>query len=258
MLRNQGIQAKTQKEKEDMNKDLMALFRRDSAVIMMTGRKDYGKTDFSLRLGEDAYEEGLIQRIGSNIRTKDERSDHITNLHSLKTWLNQKGRKYFVFDEAGKHLARTRFMAQLNKVIMDIIQLVRHYNATFTAIAPSERFIDSKFLGSEILDCRIKKLNRKTAEVRNYLSFRAYLITQIPRTTVKFWSKDIADFTMESERDLTQLADYERVAYLYGHGLSMDQIGQELEPKKHRYAVSRMLRKYLSIHFSELSKVTSY
>lgn len=237
-----------------MNKDLLSLFRKDSAIIMMTGRKGFGKTDFALRLGEDAYKEGLIKRIASNIKTEDERTDHITSLYSLKNWLIESGRKYFVFDEAGKHMSRTKFMTNLNKLMLDIIQLVRHYDATFTAIAPSEKFIDSKYLGSEILDCRIKKIRLKSAEVRNYLSYRAYVINKIPKTGIRFWSKDIAEFTTETKLDINKLSIYERAAYQWSKGVPMDDIGVEMEPKKHRVQVSRMIRKYLSMHFQELSK----
>jgi len=236
-----------------MNDDLMSLFRKGSAVIMIIGRKGWGKTGFALRLGEDAYEQDLIKRIGSNIKTEDKRVDHVTTFYHLKEWLHQKGKKYFVFDEAGKHLARTRFMSSMNKIILDIIQLIRHYDAYFTAIAPSERFIDTKYLGSEILDCRIKKIHLKSAEVRNYLTFRAYMIRNIPRTTIRFWSKDIAEFSMETKLDLKKLSAYESAAYQWGKGINMDDIGADMQPPKHRVQVSRMIRKYLSMHFEKLS-----
>jgi hypothetical protein len=245
-----------------LHPDLEALFKHESAVIFMEGRKGHGKTDFSLRLGEDAYEKGFIKRIASNIRTEDERVDHITSFYAFKNWLlENKGRKYFVFDEAGKHLSKVRFMSQINKVILDIIQLIRHYDCTFTAISPSPDFIDSKYLGSEILDCRIKKImknNRHYAEVRNYLSYRVYVVKNVPRTSIKFWSKDIATFSLEDSVDIKKLSKYAKVAYLYGKGMTMNQIGEELRPKRHRMEVSRMIRKYLRIHFQEKRHVTSH
>lgn len=237
-----------------MHEDLVSLFKRDSAVIMMSGHKEDGKTDFSLRMGEDAMELGLIARMASNIKTDDERCDHITNYYDLENWLMVKGRKYFIFDEAGKHISRMRFMAQMNKMIIDIIQLVRHYDATFTAIAPTEKLIDSRFLGSELLDCRIRKINKKFAEVRNKLSRQVYIIRNIPRTTVKFWSKDIASFTLEREYDMKKLSIYEKVALLYGQGSSMQAIGDSLDPPIHRFAVARMLKRYLSLRFKELKE----
>ena len=159
-----------------MENDLIRLFKEDSAVIMMSGRKGFGKTSFSLSLGEEAYELGLITRIGTNIRTEDERVDRIVNLPDLKTWLSQKGRKHFILDEAGQYLSRIRFMSKLNKMILDIIQLIRHYDATFIAVAPNEKFIDSNYLNTDILDCRIKKISLHFAQVKNYLTWQSYTL----------------------------------------------------------------------------------
>lgn len=237
-----------------MEPDLIRLFREDSAVIMMSGRKGFGKTSFSLRLGEEALENGLISRMATNIRTEDERVDCITNLPDLKTWLAQRGRKYFILDEAGQYLSRIRFMSKLNKMILDIIQLIRHYDATFTAIAPNEKFIDSNYLNTDILDCRIKKISLHFAQVKNYLSWQSYTLSDIPDTNIKFWSKDIAPFSLEKAVKLDKLSVEESCAYLYGKGKSYEVIGQGLNPPKHRTQVKRMVQRYLSLHFHELKK----
>lgn len=237
-----------------MEADLERLFREDSAVIMMSGRKGFGKTDFSLRLGEEALEKGFISRIATNIRTDDPRVDSVTNMPDLKTWLAQPGKKLFGLDEAGKYLSRIRFMSNLNKMILDIIQLIRHYDAFFIAIAPNEKFIDSNYLNTDILDCRIKKISLRFAEVKNYLTYEAYTLMDIPRTSIKFWSKDIAPFSLEKAINLDKLSIEERCAYEYGQKNSYEVIGQGFEPPKHATIIKRMVQRYLSLHFHELKK----
>lgn len=235
-----------------MNDDLRRLFSEESAVIMMSGGKGDGKTDFALRMGEEAYEEGLIQRIGTNMRTDDERVEHVGNLPDLKSWLSLKGDKYFMLDEAGKVINRMRFMSTLSVMIMGIIQLVRHYDATFTAIAPSETFIDSNFLNTDILDCKIKKIGLEFAEVKNFLTRQVYTLGDIERTNIRFWSKDVATFTLKKPFDVKSFSPEERCALAYSKGMSMDTIGKSFETPMHRQQVARSIRKYLSLHFSPL------
>ncbi|MDH5732459.1 MAG: hypothetical protein OEY88_01565 [Candidatus Bathyarchaeota archaeon] len=120
--------------------------------------------------------------------------------------------------------------------------------------ARDEKFIDSNYLNTDILDCRIKKLSLNFAEVRNYLSYEAYALSDIPATSIKFWNKDIADFTMDKPMNLNTLSAEELCASKYGRGISMDTIGQGLNPQKDRRQVSRWIRKYLRMHFQELKK----
>jgi len=219
---------------------------------MESGGRGDGKTDFALRLGEEAYEEGLIRRIGTNMRTEDERVDHIGNMPDLKSWLTRKGDKYFILDEAGKIINRMRFMSTLSVTIMGIIQLVRHYDATFLAIAPSETFIDSNFLNTDILDCKIKKLSKTFAEVKNFMTHQVYTLGDIERTTIRFWSKDIASFTLKKPFDTSTFSPEEKCALAYSKGTAMGAIGNSFEPRMHRQQVARNIQKYLSLHFKPL------
>jgi len=219
---------------------------------MMSGGKGDGKTDFALRLGEEAYEEGLIRRIATNMRTDDQRVEHVGNMPDLRSWLSMKGDKYFILDEAGKVINRMRFMSTLSVMILGIIQLVRHYDATFTAIAPSEAFIDSNFLNTDILDCKIKKIAKSFAEVKNFQTHQVYTLQDIERTNIRFWSKDVATFTLKKPFDVKSFSVEERCALAYSKGVSMDAIGKSLEPRMHRQQVARMVKKYLSLHFSPL------
>lgn len=235
-----------------MNDDLYDLFSQESAVIMMSGGRGDGKTDMALRLGEEAHDDGLIKRIGTNMRTEDKRVDHIGNMPDLKSWLSLRGDKYFILDEAGKVINRMRFMSTLSVTILGIIQLVRHYDAKFTGIAPSESFIDSNFLNTDILDCKIKKIGLEFAEVKNFSSREVYTLSDIERTTIRFWSKDIASFTLKKPFDTKSFSVEERCAEAYSRGVSMGEIGALFEPRLHRQTVARHVQKYLSLHFSPI------
>lgn len=241
-----------------MNPDLERLFRKDSSVLMGSGRKGSGKTDFALKLGEDAFEADLIRHMGTNIKTIDERIDHVTNYPHLKEWMHKKGSKYFLLDEAGKVLKRMRFMSALNLLILDIVQLARHYDCKFCAVAPSEKFIDSNYLNTDILDCKWRKLGREDfnlelCSVKNYVTYESYTLNDVERTGIQFDSKDVATFTLEAPVDMSKFSKIERCAFEYGRRKSMDAIGQGFDPPLHRQMVARNVQRYLMLHFKELS-----
>ena len=83
-------------------------------------------------------------------------------------------------DEAGKHIRKSRFMTQKNILIMDTIQLIRHYDAGFIGIAPSESFINNNFLNTDILDAKIRKIKKDVAIVFDYLIKESYFLYGIP------------------------------------------------------------------------------
>lgn len=229
---------------------------RDGYVIFVCGAKEKGKTDFSLWLGEYSFFMGYRTKIATNISA--EASDYsirqITNLPDLKEWLAGSGRKLFILDEAGKHIRKLRFMTQKNIEMMDIIQVIRHFDAGFIGIAPSETFIDNNFLNTDILDAKIRKINKKVAKVYNYLHKESSFIYDIPPTSIFFNSKDIARFSMTKKADLTKMGDCCRVAHLYEKDMSFKEIGETFAPPKHKQECKRLLQK----HLSHASQVTTH
>jgi hypothetical protein len=121
----------------------------------------------------------------------------ITNLPDLEDWLKERERKLFILDEAGLSIPKLRFMSAMNVQVMEILQIIRHYDAGFIGISPSSKNIDSTFLDTDILDAHIKKLNKYTAKVKDYLQNESYFLEDIPRTSLNFNSKHIAKFVME-------------------------------------------------------------
>lgn len=229
---------------------------RDGYVIFICGGKEKGKTDFALFLGEYSFFMGYRTKIATNIKaeTPDYSIRQITNLPDLKEWLRGSGRKLFILDEAGMHVGKLRFMTQKNIEILKILQLIRHYDAGFIGCAPSESFIDNNFLNTDILDAKIRKLSKKKAKVYNYLHRESSFLFDIPPTSTRFNSKDIASFSMTKKTDLSAMQECCRVFYLYAQGYTFRDIGNTFDPPKNPKLVQDLMRK----HGKHMLPVTSH
>jgi hypothetical protein len=219
------------------------ILQRDGYIIYISGAKEKGKTDFGLFLAEASYLKGYRTKISTNITTESYMIEkQITNLPDLKQWLQEKGRKLFILDEAGLSIPKLRFMSNMNIEIMKILQMIRHYDAGFIGIAPSTKNIDSTFMNTDILDAHIKKINKLTALVKDYLENDTYFLEEIPRTSVTFNSKHIAEFKMERELILNDLPLCCQIASSYSSTGNMKQVGDafKLNPTQ----VQRLIRKH--------------
>lgn len=182
------------------------ILRRDGFIIFICGAKEKGKTNLALLLAEWCFAFKYRTRITTNIKTEDFRLENkITDLQTLEKWLEGKGRKLFILDELGKHAGKNRFMSKKNVKIMELCQLIRHYDAGLIGCAPSEDFIDNKFLNTDVLDAKIKKITQATAKIDNFLLNESYFLNDVPTTSIKYDSKDIATFTEKPELKLEDL-----------------------------------------------------
>lgn len=227
------------------------ILQKDGFIIFIEGAKEKGKTDFALLLAEWCYTFGYKTRITSNIKAEGYMIENqITDKQTLETWLNEKGQKLFVFDELGKHLKRNRFMSSKNVEILDLCQLIRHYDAGLIGIAPSSIFIDSKFLNTDVLDAKVKKFTKKTAKINNYLSKETYFLNDVPRTSIKFDSKDIAMFTEKPKVELDKLPLCCRVALVYAMEGTYKRVLEEIPEISHPEQVRQKLIKCIKKHHS--------
>jgi hypothetical protein len=205
------------------------LLQEDGVIIFIDGRKKSGKTDFALKLAEYCYEHDLRKHVATNIKTESYMIEkQVSDLPTLKEWLLTKGKKTYVLDEAGKSLGRKRFMTNLSNEIMSIIQLIRHYDALLIGIAPSAAFVDSTFFNTDILDARIHKKNQQTARLKDILHRKSITLSNIQRTSIKFDSKDVADFTLQKKFRLEDLKDCCKVAQIYGETKSYKAVTEKL------------------------------
>jgi hypothetical protein len=223
--------------------NLDPILQRDGFIIYISGGKEKGKTDFGLLLAEYCHLKGYRTKIGTNVETESYMIEkQITNLPDLKEWLKESKRKLFLLDEAGLSIPKLRFMSSMNIEIMKILQMIRHYDAGFIGIAPSTKNIDSTFMDTDILDAHIKKLSKQLAVVKDYLKNSTYFLYAIPRTSLNFNSKHIAEFTMEKPAILKDLPLCCQVAASYSSTGNMKQVGDafKLDPTQ----IRRLIRQH--------------
>jgi hypothetical protein len=202
-----------------VKRELVTLLNLDGFILFIEGAKGEGKTNFGMFLTEVCKKYDFRHNFASNIPTFNcEYVRMIDNYPELKNWLiNEKGKKLYILDEAGKHIKKMRFMSDQNVKFMDLLQLIRHYDAGFIGISPSSSFIDSQFLNTDILDAKIRKLNKTTAQIIDYHNHTKYILRHIPETTIKHDSKHIAEFKMEGTLEgLSEAKRFARDVHLYG------------------------------------------
>lgn len=226
--------------------DLLFVLNQDGFVIFVSGAKDQGKTNVSLLLAEICYALNFRRNIATNIWTESFMvQKQITNYDDLQAWFERdKSRKLYVLDELGKILKKMRFMSELNQLIMDTVQLVRHYDAGFIGVAPSEQFIDSLFLNTDILDARLYKQSRSVTRIsltRSKTSFNAF---HTPATSIRYNSKDTASFRLHAPVSISSIRPCCSIAKRYAETGSYATIEKEtgLNPKRIRELIRRHLK----------------
>lgn len=244
--------SKIERVGRDLPPDLYRLMNHSSAVIVIDGKRGDGKTDFSLKLADGAFNDECISSMASNIETYDDpRFQHITNLPDLEYYLKwNKGRKLYIMDEAGQALPASRWMSSLNVKILGIIQLIRHFHARLIFIAPSKKFIDRHLQYTEIMDAHITKNNQQIATVKNYLTNDKYTLFDVQATSIRF-SQVPTYFTLDKPLKLDKLNEWEKDLYAYAmEGKSFKKIAEETG--RHPIQVKRVLVKFGKHYFEKL------
>ena len=167
----------------------------------------------------------------------------ITNLDDLRFWCeNTKGRKLFILDEAGKSLRRRTPMSSLNIKLLDQLQILRKFKLSLILIAPHEKYLDSATLGSDVLDARITKndLNPKVALYVDTFHNIPIEFYDIPRTSIKFDTWDIAPFTEHGPKQKPKFKDRDlEILWDWSHGASYKKLGL------HPMQINRLCRKFI-------------
>lgn len=220
-----------------------------SSFFVIFGRRGTGKTDFSLLISEILSAEGLVQHFATNIKIYKSpfHIEHIENLEDLTVWAkNNKGKKLFILDEAGRSFARRSPMAKMNVEIIKQFQIIRKYKLSFLLVTPHQKYIDSTALGSDVLDGVFQKtgfrLQKNILYVDRLEGFRLR-IWKLPATSVDFDTWDSADFTLKRVivNPLFSSKD-DQMLWSYAHGATVKQL--EVHPEAFR----RILRKFVREH----------
>jgi len=178
------------------------LFKVPASIVLITGRMDSGKTDFALLLAEVCLETEIVKEVGTNIKVKDPRFTRITSVPALKSWLlHTPGPKLFILDEAGCHIDARRPMAKINKELRHCAFLLRKYRSKMILISQRGEDIESTFRAPDIWLATFKKTSKTTAICVSDLWEDPVVIEDIPRTSIKYDTYDIAPFSLEAQED---------------------------------------------------------
>lgn len=226
---------------------IVKLFTRGtSAFLIIFGRRETGKTDFSLLISEILYSQEIIKSVATNLRIYEAPFpiEHITDLQTLKFWSqNTQGRKLFIFDEYGKAMRRRSPMSSLNVKLIDRLQVLRKDKTSTLAITVNEKYVDNASLGSDMLDGYFLKpnyKNRKFALYVDLLENYTRTLRGIPATSIKFDEWDPAPFK-EFDRERKPQFKTKEMENLwdYSHGLTYKDL------KIHPQQMARLLRKFV-------------
>jgi len=206
---------------------VIRLFHRGSVVILIEGRRNSGKTNMALKIMEICYNFHIIDLFANNEQMINPYFpiEHIDNLEDLESWShNQRGKKLYILDEAGKAMPRRSPMNKLNIQLLQNFQTLRHSDLSLIIICPHEKYIDSASLGTDVLDLRIQKRysfpdgnpNPKIALWYDLLTNRATTLTGIEETSLRYNDKWDCIFKKDSVSKIPKFKD-EHLAKLYSY-----------------------------------------
>ncbi len=232
-------------------KVLEKLFGVPAPIIFVTGRMGRGKTDFCLLIGELALQYGWVKHVATNIKVFDERFLHITSWAELENWLKlDKRKKLYIFDEASSNISRRTPMAQLNRKIIDLAFKLRKYRAHLLLAAVSRGLVDSTFEAiPDLVLGEFQKISRETAILQSDLFDDLIVIRNIPPTTVKFDTYDIAPFSLTPPDEGLQFLCC-KVAKRYYELKNYSKVAQEFGI--HRQQVKDLVLKHLQHTFGQV------
>lgn len=238
---------------------LNRIFNLPASIVLITGDWKTGKTDFGLLLFEELKRLGIIQKGASNVVTKDSEIDNIQDMDTLRAWMyGDRIPKMFLYDESITGTPKRRAMGKLNVAwLKHIIPELSKGKGKLVVITQELDFTESVFYHPTFLRGMFRKINRKMATLNSPLLKTEVTFHDIPPTTIGFDPYVIATFREERILDTSKMTVGEKVAILYSQGMSMDAIGKEFDPPKHRYVIARILKKYL-LSIREIKSQVTY
>jgi len=236
-------------------KILEIIFRIPAPIIFITGRMGRGKTDFGLLISELALHFGWVKHVATNIKVFDERFTLVTDYGMLHSWMYlNMNKKLFTFDEASSNIPRRTPMAPLNRKIGDLAFKLRKRRGHLIFIAVSQKLVDSIFETiPDLVLGEFERTSKTTAIFKSDLFEEPITIRNIPPTTVKFDTYDIASFTLIPQEDgLKWLCC--KVAKRYYELKNYSKVAQEFGI--HRQQVKDLVFKHLQHTFGQTVKIS--
>jgi len=225
---------------------LRKMFQVPAPIIFVTGRMGKGKTNFCLLLCELALINRWVKHVATNIKVEDSRFLRITSFAELDNWLKANSqKKLFAFDEASSNISRRTPLAKLNRQIIDLAFKLRKYRAYLIVVAVSRQLVDSTFEAvPDLVLGEFKKISKNKAVLFSPIFDDAIMLLNIPSTTVKFDTYDVAPFTLTPPEDQQPLLLCCRVAKRYAEIGNMSIIANEFHIPA-REQVKILIRKHI-------------
>jgi hypothetical protein len=244
--------------KNQKNEFFKRLFRRkkQSVWIAVLGKKQSGKTDFSLYIMETLYGLELIDAFGSNVPIKAPfEVDFIEDFNTLEKrcrMLNpdpeKHGLKRYLFfaSEMGKWLPKDQSWRNVDFV--ERLQTVRKYGLSWIGDAISR--VDSRALNEVHFEgCFIKlsPTNPTIALYEDWVTGQETTLKNIPRTSIGFDTWYSANFYMEPQTQediLIPLNPEHKLVKQYLKAGSWAKAG--IHPQEGKRALSKVLKFHMS------------
>lgn len=199
---------------------LEEVYKKDSSITFIVGRRGSGKTSLSLFLMEKGQTKGYWGDIAGNTATRnDPRLSYICYFDRLEDWLKQPGKKAYALDELGKHLYKMAFMSKKAQMILEVCQLIRKYDAHLFGCAPSPKLVNTLFFGTDLLDVLMYKVSKDRVRIKLLERNEIFTMKNVPDTSIRFITKDTARFEMHDPTRPSgvdvQIPRWEEAARLY-------------------------------------------
>ena len=234
--------------------------KKQSVWVVTKGKKQSGKTDFTLRLMEILHDEGLADGFGSNVESFEAPFDvdFIQDYQTLKTrcqMLNPNPEKhgikrYFYFcSEMGKAFPQDQ--PWKNAKFIAKLQTVRKIGLNW--LGDGINRIDQRIVSEDHFDGEFKKVSITRPDIATYHHFsngHRLTVQGIKRTVLKFNTWETCNFYMEPQTDpdgeIPLNADHLIVKQYLDAGCSIAKTG--LHSQEVKRARDNVLRYYWKYH----------
>ena len=233
--------------------------KKQSVWVVTKGKKQSGKTDFTLRLMEILFALGLADGFGSNVESLEApfKVDFIQDYQTLKTrcqMLNPDPEKhgikrYFYFcSEMGKAFPQDQ--PWKNAQFIAKLQTVRKIGLNW--LGDGINRIDQRIVSADHFDGEFKKVSITRPDIATYHNFsngHRLTVQGIKRTILKFNTWETCNFYMEpqTETDLPLTKDQKIIQQYLDADCSIAKTG--LHPQEVKRARDNMLRTCRKYHW---------
>lgn len=205
------------------------LFGINQGIHLVHGEWRTGKTNFVLKLCDDAIREGWIKQFAGNIPIEEppESYTYIDNMPTLKYWLfKTKQSKAFIFDEAIETAMSRNAMSRINKMWLEVIPELSKAKCKLFVLCQEEDLIDNIFRKYKFKRSEIVKLSWDKALIK-FRGFKEPLtISGIKPTILKYDPDTPAVFKAEGKIEIGT-KPFPLIASLIENKMVIDKVRQQ-------------------------------